>query len=170
MRKTKTVIGAEVQSAKPSARRYYVWQVAMWIVILHAVFIGWIPCVVLLYSPDVLACLVWASLMLSPVSIVACSRSSKKGGNAWRLLVVYWLAEGAPLGHAAYLALSDSLTFVETLSGGVRRHSYSYFDLDRLAISLLLGLLVFLPLFITLLAALLTIERKKLPPASEAGT
>jgi hypothetical protein len=171
MRKTKTVIGAEIQPAKPSARRYYVWQAAMWIVILHAVFVGWIPCMVLLDSPDLLACIVLVSLMLSPVAIVACSRSSK-GRNAWRLLAVYWLAEGAPLGHAAYLALNYSYHFGESLSsigGDVIIRSYSYFDFEGLAISLLLGLLVFLPAPVTILASLLTLGGRKRPPAAEAG-
>jgi len=171
MNETETVSAVESRPAKPSARRYYVWQAAMWITILHMVFVGWIPCMVLLDSPDVLACIVLVSLMLSPVAIVACSRSSK-GRNAWRLLVVYWLAEGAPLGHAAYLALIYSYYFVESLSsiGGGVILSYSYFDFEGLAISLLLGLLLFLPLPVTILAALLTIERKKLPPAAQAGT
>jgi hypothetical protein len=87
------------------------------------------------------------------------------------LLAVYWLAEGAPLGHAAYLALNYSYYFFESSSsigGGVIR-SYSYFDFEGLAISLLLGLLVFLPAPVTILASLLTLGGRKRPPAPVAG-
>jgi hypothetical protein len=155
--------GIEARHARPSARPFYVWQFAMWITILHTVLVGTVTVFATMLEShhSLVPCLIVACVMLSPMAIIACSRMSM-GRSAWRLLAGYWLAVGAiyspPLAYVVY----ESSRYLSVMS-------LYYFVLYDLGIYLLLGLLLFLPLPVTMLAALLAIERRKRPPDGEAG-
>jgi hypothetical protein len=163
---------ADSRPAKPSSRRYYIWQAAMWITIVQSVLvgIGTIFLITSFSSKFDLSCLAVFCAMLSPMAIVACSRMSK-GRSAWQLLSAYWLAAvmfgSLPLVNEFYLIAKyagiNQASIVRMIEG------LFYFVLKDLGMYVLLCLLLFLPLPVTILAALLTIERKKFPPDAPAG-
>lgn len=182
MRKTQTIIGEEVRPANPSARRYYVWQAAMWFTILHMALIGMAgtfdfgindgvkgfaqwniltrggPIHLNLASflrrspsPAILAC-----FMLVPVAVIACYRASM-GKRAWVWLIAYWVLAATVGG---IMVSSHAVYWFRAYEGPVWRW---------LRPGLFFCFCFLSPLPVTVLAALVTIERRKRPPALEAG-
>ena len=184
----------DARLAKPSARRYYVWQKAMWITIVHTATVGTVTAVAVglgsetggstlryfLYNTYFHLKLAWfmndwpyppilVGFVLAPIAVIACYRASM-GRRAWGWLMVYYLLAAASLaiqlGSMADLAYRHDRIYILDLSPPDYRVFYSQ---DNWLTPGLLGCLVFfLPLFIAILAALLTIERKKRPPPVEA--
>lgn len=187
MRKTQPIIEEEARPTKPSAWRYYVWQIAMWLTILHTAllcplmgFVAWHwglpefsfdstrPFIVKLAKamsyPPVLPILV--EFLLVPIVVIACYRVSM-GKRAMGWLLGYWL----PAGTIWVLLLSSF--------GVLGEDNYSYWSLyfhlggfrplKWLAEGLLMCVICLTPLPITMLAAFWTFGRKKRPPAMEAG-
>jgi hypothetical protein len=191
MRKTKTVIGAEIQPTKPSARRYYVWQAAMWAIIVHTVLVGGFTAfavgIVSKYHGSSLDwnwlfngngigpfhrrlaffMIVWpyplilSAFALVPIAIITTYRASA-GKRAWVWLLAYWLA-----GTTVCLLLAASIAFSENCriwGPG----NYFYFD-NRLTGSVVMCGAFMFPLPVTILAALLTLGGRKRPLDGEAG-
>jgi hypothetical protein len=182
-------------SAKPSARRYYIWQIAMWMTIFHAATVGTLTAVAVglgsetggstlryfLYNTYFHLKLAWymndwpyppilAEFLLAPIAVIACYRASM-GKRALAWLTGYCLLAATSLalqfGSMADLAYRHDRIYILDLSPPDYRVFYSQ---DNWLTPGLLGCLVFfLPLFVTILSALLTLERKKRPPAGEAG-
>ncbi len=190
--------------AKPSARRYYVWQFAMWISILHTALIVTVTVVrqgtlasrrntffpwYLLSSyrsaaypihvrvadfmtsppfPPILA-----SFLLVPIVVIACHRSSM-GKRAWRWWLGYWLLAATTcavlLGSMAIDGCNSGLIYVPCCFSEYSSGIYCEYDsVQSWLLALRQCLIFFLPLPLTLLAALLTLERKKGALALEAA-
>jgi hypothetical protein len=201
MNETEIVSAAEARPAKPSARRYYIWQAAMWITMIHVICLGiWAVSGALLgpgFELDnsidmvtdgydltgrvlpvhvgvahwiVFNSLVWLpglGFLLSPIAALACYRASM-GNRSRGLLLSYWFCAGVPvavvLTAAAVLNSAGSPVWLTLRYGSVR--SMAPADLAELVGQCLP---FFLPLPVTILAALLTIERKKLPLDAQTG-
>jgi hypothetical protein len=189
MRKTQTIVGAEVRPAKPSARRYYIWQAAMWLTIVHTVLVGGFTAFVVgieskyygssldwnwlfhgmgpfhrrlaFFMIDWPYPLILSAFALVPIAIIATYRASV-GKRAWVWLLAYWLTV-----TTVCLLLAASIAF----SGSYRiwgPGNYFYFD-NRLTGSVVMCGAFMAPLPITILAAMLTIGAKNRPTAGEAG-
>ena len=111
-----------------------------------------------------------AEFLLAPIAVIACYRASL-GKRVWAWLMVYCLPAAASLamlfGSMATLAYTHhSVTILRLLTPGF---VFTYFHDNWLTPGLLECLTVFLPLPVTMLAALLAIERRKRPLDGEAG-
>jgi len=192
MNETEIVSAAEARPAKPSARRYYIWQAAMWATIVHTVLVGGFMVFVMgieskyyrsslnwnwlfsglglfhrrlayfmihmIYLPYLL---ILSGFALAPIAIIAAYRASV-AKRSWVWLLTYWLA-----GTTVCLFLAASIAFSESYriwGPG----NYFYFD-NRLTGSVAMCGAFMAPLPITILAALLTIKRRKSPPDGKAG-
>ena len=196
MRKTQTIIGAEVHPAKPSKRRFYVWQIAMWITIVHAVLIGAVFAFKVSSdmqtersfspwqftpraTPSIPVQLAYWSVgkpgmyllgpFLWPLAVIGSYRASMgKRSRPW--LLSYWLAGGlmwlAVWGSTELVDFYDSIAALGSM-WSTRPWLSLYQDVIDPFIKCMVALL---PLPVTILAALLTLERKKRPPAVEVGT
>jgi len=177
---------AGTRANRAGRRRYYIWQIAMWITILHTVLVGGFTA----FAVGSLSRFHWGTLdrlfqgtspfherlayfmsnwpypvilagfVLVPVAIIACYRASM-GRRAWVWIVGYWL-----IGATVCMLLAGSIAISHGYIWVPGRHFH--FD-DKLAGSVFMCAVFVTPLPATMLAALLAIERKKRPPAMEAG-
>ena len=174
MNETETVSVAEAQPAKPTARQYYVWQFAMWAIIVHMALVGtflafdigvnsrhgaiaeWDDLTgqdpihlklasLVMDSPGLSFC---AGLMLVPVTVITCYRASM-ARKALLWLIGYWVVAGIICG-----LIISSYAIVMT-DPGYWMHTTTW---DWLGPSLKFCSLYFTALPITILAALLTIS------------
>jgi hypothetical protein len=180
---------ADSRPAKPSARRYYVWQTAMWATIVHTVLVGgFMAFAVGIESKYNGSSLDWnelfdgmgpfhrrlASFMIDwpyplilsafalvPIAIIATYRASV-AKRSWVWLLTYWLA-----GTTFCLLLAASIAFSEYVIWWPCR-CFCIED-DRLTGGVAMCGAFMAPLPITILAALLTIKRRKSPPDAQAG-
>ncbi len=177
----------KAQAGRTGSRRYWVWQITMWLTILHTALIGTLTAFAIGFAsrgssffpgfsfdgtcpihvelarfmtqPPVLPML--AGFLLVPIAVIACYRASfRKRAIGW--LLGYWV----PATTICVLLLSSFyiLTYTRRPFAG-ECHSFS----EWLTGGLLVCAICLPPLPLTLLAALLTLERKKRPPAVEAG-
>jgi len=180
------------RSARPSARRYYVWQIAMWVSIVHMALIGVIQAYVIAISPwgkieSFIAGLfsgsspihvrlaasmtewphvpILVAPALLPLVVIACHRAAK-GTRAKVWLLSYWLSAGTT---CAILLGAFGVLRYEGFGTRVSFLVDDFHFVNWLASGLIECLSAFMPLPVTMLAALLTIERRKRPLTLEAG-
>jgi len=131
--------------AEPSSRQYYVWQFAMWAIILHALLLLILLILLMgrLEPPGLLGLVIM--ILLSSPAIIGCHKLSESS-RGWLWLWAYWLILLAPLATMMYLCVR-----------GLEPNAPYAHLLRNLAVTLVGSGLVFFPLPVTLLAALLTI-------------
>jgi hypothetical protein len=184
-----TIIITNARPAKPSARRYYVWQAAMWMTILHTILVGGFTAFATgvvsngsgryflrdlfdsstaIHERVALCMIQWpyplilAGFVLVPIAVIACCRASM-GRSARGWLLGYWLTAAT-----ICVLLIGSFATLHPYHRYFIPGDYYFFD-NWLNGGLAMCAIWLFPLPVTILAALLTIGAKNPPPASEAG-
>lgn len=132
-------------STTPSGRRFYLWQIAKWVTFVHMLMVTCLFCITVGMMHPLGFVIMLPVIVLAPLAISACDRLSRRQ-DAWRWILPYWLLLIAPFGHVMYLTL------------GMISMKGPYIDvMFSLVAGIAASVIAFLPLFATLLAAVLTI-------------
>lgn len=185
------ILITDTRPALPSVRRYCVWRLTMWLIIMYAALVGMgaafallivggrleLPSISLGGQPFVMtlarnitrspALPMLAGFALVPLAIIACYRASM-GKHAMWWLLGYWLLAGT----LCLLLVSSCWALWYEAYRYLLQRNYSLEGFSRLGWvteGLLMSVISVPHLPLTLLAALLALERKNRPPAMEAG-